>query len=204
MAYSAVPTVATGDLWTASNHNTYIRDNFAAGVPDIFQAAGDLVYGSAADAAARLPIGANGQILSIATGLPAWGYAFPVIGYVEMSSIFNVTAYTYQDVPGLSLNITMPAAGKILAIATGVTRAQGIYDEVNMRLVIDGTANAIINQFKKYIADDQAQGNLTQIFQKSVAAGSRNIKLQLMDSSGGPDGVTMYWGNILVLGFPGA
>lgn len=30
MAYSAVPTVSTGDLWTASNHNTYIRDNFTA------------------------------------------------------------------------------------------------------------------------------------------------------------------------------
>lgn len=30
MAYSAVPTVATGDLWTAAQHNTYIRDNEAA------------------------------------------------------------------------------------------------------------------------------------------------------------------------------
>lgn len=29
MAYSAVPTVATGDLWTAANHNQYIKDNFA-------------------------------------------------------------------------------------------------------------------------------------------------------------------------------
>ena len=30
MGYSIVPTVATGDLWTAANHNTYIKDNFAA------------------------------------------------------------------------------------------------------------------------------------------------------------------------------
>lgn len=30
MAYSAVPTVATGDLWTAANHNQYIKDNFTA------------------------------------------------------------------------------------------------------------------------------------------------------------------------------
>jgi hypothetical protein len=29
MAYSAVPSVSTGDLWTAANHNTYIRDNFS-------------------------------------------------------------------------------------------------------------------------------------------------------------------------------
>lgn len=72
MAYTAVPTVATGDLWTAANHNTYIRDNFAAGVPDIFTASGDLVYGSVADVAARLAIGSAGQILNVSGGLPAW------------------------------------------------------------------------------------------------------------------------------------
>jgi hypothetical protein len=27
MAYSEVPSVSTGDLWTAANHNTYLRDN---------------------------------------------------------------------------------------------------------------------------------------------------------------------------------
>jgi len=204
MAYSPVPTVATGDLWTASNHNTYIRDNFAAGVPDIFQAAGDLVYASGADAAARLPIGNTGQILSIAGGLPAWGYAVPVLGYVEKNGIVNQSSSLWADIPDLSVNITMPAAGKIIAFAMGVTRAQGVYDEVNMRLVIDGTANAIISQYKKYVSDDQSQGNLSQIFQKSVAAGSRNIKLQLANSAGAPSQVTFYWGNIMVIGFPGA
>lgn len=29
MAYSAVPTVNTGDLWTAANQNTYLKDNMA-------------------------------------------------------------------------------------------------------------------------------------------------------------------------------
>lgn len=72
MAYNIVPTVATGDLWTAAQHNTYIRDNFAAGVPDIFTAAGDLVYGSAVNAAARLGIGSEGQVLKAVSGLPAW------------------------------------------------------------------------------------------------------------------------------------
>jgi hypothetical protein len=27
MAYTAVPTVATGDTWTAANHNLYLKDN---------------------------------------------------------------------------------------------------------------------------------------------------------------------------------
>jgi hypothetical protein len=30
MVYTVVPTVYTSDTWTASNHNTYIKDNFAA------------------------------------------------------------------------------------------------------------------------------------------------------------------------------
>lgn len=63
MAYNAVPTVNTGDLWTAANHNTYIKDNFAAGVPDIFTTKGDLAVASGADAAARLAVGSNGQFV---------------------------------------------------------------------------------------------------------------------------------------------
>jgi hypothetical protein len=63
MAYTAVPTVATGDTWTAANHNTYIRDNFAAGVPDAFTAKGDLFVGTGADAGTRVGVGANGTEL---------------------------------------------------------------------------------------------------------------------------------------------
>ena len=72
MAYSSVPTVATGDLWTAANHNTYVRDNFAAGVPDIFTTKGDLAVASAADVAQRLAVGADGQVL-MADSAQAYG-----------------------------------------------------------------------------------------------------------------------------------
>lgn len=64
MAYNAVPTVATGDAWTATYHNTYIRDNFAAGVPDIFTTKGDIAAASAADVAQRVGIGSNGHVLT--------------------------------------------------------------------------------------------------------------------------------------------
>ena len=75
IAYNAVPTVATGDTWSAANHNTYIRDNFAAGVPDIFTAAGDIAYATAANAASPLAIGTPGQVLKVNIGgtLPEWG-----------------------------------------------------------------------------------------------------------------------------------
>ena len=79
MAYTEVPTVTTGEVWTAADHNTYIKDNFAAGVPDIFTTKGDLAVGTGANAASRLAIGTAGQYLVTdsdeATGLK-W-YTFP-------------------------------------------------------------------------------------------------------------------------------
>lgn len=35
MTYTALPTVSTGDLWTAAQHNTYIKDNFATLAADL-------------------------------------------------------------------------------------------------------------------------------------------------------------------------
>lgn len=74
MGYSVVPTVASGDLWTAANHNMYIRDNFAAGVPAVFSAAGDLPYAPAALQTGRIPIGELGEVLKVLnSGIPGWG-----------------------------------------------------------------------------------------------------------------------------------
>jgi hypothetical protein len=63
MAYTKVPTKSTGDLWTAADHNTYIKNNFAAGVPDIFTTKGDIAVATAANIAARLEVGTDGQML---------------------------------------------------------------------------------------------------------------------------------------------
>ena len=56
MAYSAVPTITTGDVATASWGNTYIKDNFAAGVPDLFTTDGDVAVGTGANAAERVAL----------------------------------------------------------------------------------------------------------------------------------------------------
>jgi len=48
MAYTAVPTITTGDVATAAWGNTYIKSNFAAGVPDIFTADGEVAIGTGA------------------------------------------------------------------------------------------------------------------------------------------------------------
>jgi hypothetical protein len=107
MSYSAVPTVSTGDLWSAANHNTYIRDNFAAGVPDIFTAAGDIAYATAANAAVALPIGTTNQsLLSSSDGLPFWGDP-PIIAYRQGGSA------TAWDLAGTT-NYTLTAEKTII------------------------------------------------------------------------------------------
>jgi len=86
MAYNAVPTLTTGDIWSAANANTYWRDNFAAGVPDIFTAAGDIAIATAANAASPLAIGSVGKaLISSSDGLPAWG-DIPGISYRQGGS----------------------------------------------------------------------------------------------------------------------
>ena len=70
MAYSTVPTVVSGDTWSAAQHNTYIRDNFTALWP--YTAAGDIAYAASTTALTVLPIGAEGEILSSVSGAPDW------------------------------------------------------------------------------------------------------------------------------------
>ncbi|HWR66064.1 MAG TPA: hypothetical protein VN364_08090 [Bellilinea sp.] len=127
MAYSVVPTVATGDLWTAANHNTYIRDNFLAGVPGIFTTAGDQAYASAPGAASRLPIGAVGKALRVSSGnLPAWEEISLKTAQIKRTTNQNIpngtdTVVTFTtevidtngmvDLGTYNTRITVPASG---------------------------------------------------------------------------------------------
>lgn len=70
MAFGTVPLVATSDSWTASQHNTYIRDNFAA--VWVGTTAGDIDYYTSATAKSRLAIGTANQLLQSTGSAPAW------------------------------------------------------------------------------------------------------------------------------------
>lgn len=225
MGYSPVPTVASGDLWTASDHNTYIRDNFAAGVPDIFAAAGDLVYGSAANVAARLAIGANGYYLrsngnapywstiTFPTEIPAqsgnsgkflttngaavsWGWPIPVISLAEKTSAYNISSTVYLEV--LSGTITMPSAGKLVAIAAGQYKSNTSGDIAMVKLQIDGTDDPNVAEQAK----TDAWYTFSLMYMKSVSAGDRSAKIYLKNSTSGEVGIK--WCHIFLLGFPGA
>ena len=69
MAYSVVPLVAVGDLWTAANQNTYLKDNMAA--IWVGAAAGDMDYYAGAANKSRLAA-VNGGILQSGAAAPSW------------------------------------------------------------------------------------------------------------------------------------
>ena len=98
MAYTALPTFITGDLFTAANANVYWRDNFAAGAPGIFTAAGDLHYATGASAGAALAIGDAGQVLSVNSGgtAPEWDGSF--VGCGLSSTDLDLTRATVTKI----------------------------------------------------------------------------------------------------------
>jgi len=159
MAYTVVPTKSTGDLWTAADHNTYIKDNFAAGVPDIFTTKGDIAVATAANTAARLAVGSDNQVLLSDSGetsgvkwgdFPSGSTTLHARYYVSgATSCANATAtiidFDTQDydtdsavTTGGSWKLTVPAdhAGKYLITATvRMASAAWLHDEyIQMKL----------------------------------------------------------------------
>lgn len=71
MTYQTVPTVTTGEMWTASQHNTYVRNNFSALWP--YTTKGSIAYANSATELVS-PASVTGiKILKSISGVPAWG-----------------------------------------------------------------------------------------------------------------------------------
>lgn len=80
MSFNTVPTVANGDSWSAAQHNTYLRDNFAA--VWVGTTAGDVDYYVNATSKARVGIGTNGYIFQSNGSVPSWQPDYRVVNYL--------------------------------------------------------------------------------------------------------------------------
>ena len=105
MAYSVVPLVATGDLWTAANHNTYVRDNMTA----IFvgTTAGDTDYYTGAANKSRLAVGSAGQIkrVNAAANAPMWGGIVYGQIYAAVDTTVGTAADTLIEMDTATINV---------------------------------------------------------------------------------------------------
>ena len=75
MAWTAPQTWTTGQIVTAADLNTDIKDNMNTTMAGVVTTAGDIAYATAANALSRLAIGTAGQALVVNAGAtaPEWG-----------------------------------------------------------------------------------------------------------------------------------
>jgi len=155
MAYTPLPSKSDTDTLTLPDYNK-IKDNFAAGVPDIIGAKGDLPAGTAANAAARLTVGADDATL-VADSLQTTGLAWQIqpAAIVTKSATTTMTAdeWTTLDFDGESVDtdgmhdtgtnpsrLTVPTGGAGLYLFGFVGRVDdGSPTKWQVRFLLNGT-----------------------------------------------------------------
>jgi len=148
MAYNAIPTITTGDVATASWGNTYLKDNFAAGVPDIFTADGEVAIGTGANAAEAVAIldssnrltheygGMEFDASGVTTGDTVVGQSSGVIGLETAMTQGQAEAGSDTQVRGVTAERIAQA---IAALAAGSDISARIYNDA-----AQSTANATL------------------------------------------------------------
>lgn len=98
MAYTTTPTSATGDLWSAANQNTYLKDNLTA--LWAYTTAGDLVYAATPSTLQRLAAGTAYNLLYSTGSAPAYGTIAtilanaPLVGSQAAGDTFQASSAT--------------------------------------------------------------------------------------------------------------
>jgi len=119
MAYVPLASIASGDTIVTTWGNQ-VKDNFAAGVPDIFTTKGDIAVASGADAAGRLAIGSDFQI--------AHAKASATLGAEYSSGVFALATSGAQSIPD--------NAETKVQIASASVDTYSMLDATNFRLTI--------------------------------------------------------------------
>lgn len=204
MAYTSGFTAVTSATFTAAQYNTNVRDNFTA--IWVGTTAGDIDYYTSSTTKARIAIGGSGAILRVASGIPAWlalGSAgeslvvnsttdspewrkpvgiIDVSGMVERTSAVAMTSTAWTDVADLTLDLTLTRACTLEGIMTGTLAGDGTQN-AKVRLSIDGTPQTDDTSSNSTISGAQVPLALSWR-RTAIAAGSRNVKVQLMSGTG--------------------
>lgn len=189
MSFTTVPTVSNGDSWSAAQHNTYLRDNLAALWP--FTTAGDIAYASAANALARLGIGAAGTFLQRVAGVP--GYAgFGTLGfsvdYHANSTGHSYSTNSFRDMPNSSKNVTLTVQSTIVCVGfvtQYATDSPNYYGFFENYFSINGTNITQLTMSSQY--GNGIEPRMVIGYKAGVPSGTRTIKLRERCGSGSYD-----------------
>lgn len=198
MAITVVPSVVTGQTYSAANFNTHVRDNIN-GIW-VLTTAGDMLYATGASAAARLALVPGGVMYGGAsapawlatpsvtsllrkasgTGAPDWlpvaqfPGALTVFGSAFMDSGVSSTSTSFASTT-VSTTISLAYTSAILAFAFGVGgKASGTHPGY-FAIQIDGVA--IDTNLQVKLSSSSNLPFSCAFRRASVAAGSQTVKL---------------------------
>lgn len=167
-AQDDAPTSPTeGQLWLDTNGTlattSFLETSTAASTytaKSTLTTTGDIYYASATSTPARLGIGSSGQVLSVSGGVPAWT-TLSAGAVLQVQSSNNttsqsVTATSYQDITGLSVNITPSSSSSKVLIIMGaeVGLAVGGSDRCQTSYQLLRGATSLDERTYQHIGDD--------------------------------------------------
>jgi hypothetical protein len=135
MAWTAPRTWTDGEVPTASQLNTHIRDNMDALARAVLTTTGDMVRATGANALARFakPT-ARTALLRVASGLPAWQDGNGLLALLryapatEEIKSTNSTSFVDLDATNLVVTFVVPASGAVLVRLTSHVSLSGAVD----------------------------------------------------------------------------
>ena len=168
--------------------------------PTIFDAAGDMLYATAADTPARLAIGSSAQVLTVSGGVPAW--AAPAAasfntGYGYTSSSQTTTSTSYVDLATVT-SVTVTTGTKALVAIKSLMGNNGVANvwEHTSFAVSGATTVAAADERSISAYHQAANNNIVEVGAAFVltglTAGSNTFTLK-HSAQGGGAGTTAYF-----------
>lgn len=222
MAITVVPSVVTGQTYSAANFNTHVRDNIN-GIW-VLTTAGDMLYATGASAAARLALVPGGVMYGGASA-PAW-LATPSVasvlkkvsgtsapswlsiagfpgrlhtkGFSFTDSGDNTTDTSYVAIgSGLKVSLSLSQTCTVIGIAFGAATKDSASAAGYFKLKIDGTIDPNENvQFRNTLPTPFS----TFYYRTGITAGTRDVELMFRTGSGS-DAITLNSGAVMALAF---
>ena len=129
---------------------------------EVLTTAGDILYEDASPAAARLPIGSDGQVLTVVSGLPAWASTSAAANQA-LSNLSSVAINT-SLLPGTDDSISLGSASKSWLAANIHTLADGssvTSIDLYNRLLADSSGLTSVNYGSRALVDASAATQLS-------------------------------------------
>lgn len=136
IAWVSPRTWSTGELVTSALANTHWRDNLLETAPAKVTAAGDIVYGTGANALARLAIGASPKVLTGGASAPSWANPTLFSGTTDVTADESTTSSSYTD---------LTTAGPAVTLTPGETMEHLIMVQAYMQTSVAGTTLAYMS-----------------------------------------------------------